>query len=445
VAKKGAKFGPDRRRSHAEAVEVALDHLAQVAGFADASRLEWECEARIATETPAGFTSGDWTVEYTVDGDDGPVITVHKAGKALKSVPPAVRKDPRFAELREHQERLRGQARRIRGGLLEDLVATGGSLAPEEYERLCRLPSAARMLPLLLWRDTTGAVGFPAELDRTGPLTAVHPFELYERGTLAELQQRVVRERIRQPVRQVYREVYVVTPAEEAAGTESARFQGHVVNGRTAGQLLSGRGWRLPRDEYAGAATKPLGAGLTAGLDVEFTMWFGGGEVTLGGISFTAGGRRIPLPDVPKAPFSETMRDVDLVVSVAGTAEGQTSWEQTQSRIQLLGALIEDLDLKRVTVVGTAAVVRGSRATYRVHLGSGSIHLEPGGYLCIVPKAFGGTAHRRLFLPFADPDRMTSVVLSKVLLLNEDEKITDPGDPAAAAAVAGRGWQTRAP
>lgn len=30
------------------------------------------------------------------------------------------------------------------------------------------------------------------------------------------------------------------------------------------------------------------------------------------------------------------------------------------------------------------------------------------------------------FLPFADEDRMTSVILSKVLLLNDDERITDP-------------------
>ncbi|HEY6791260.1 MAG TPA: hypothetical protein VI365_28520, partial [Trebonia sp.] len=46
--------------------------------------------------------------------------------------------------------------------------------------------------------------------------------------------------------------------------------------------------------------------------------------------------------------------------------------------------------------------------------------------LCVVPASFGGTTHRQLFLPFADEDRMTSVILSKVLLLNEDEHITDP-------------------
>ena len=121
------------------------------------------------------------------------------------------------------------------------------------------------------------------------------------------------------------------------------------------------------------------------------------------------------------------MRDLDMVVSVAGTGElAGRSATMAQSRAQLLAALIADLGLDRVTVDGIYAVVRGTRATYRVHLTSGGIHVEPGGYLCVVPSSFGGSAHGRLFLPFADEDRMTSVILSKVLLLNDDEHISDP-------------------
>jgi hypothetical protein len=42
-----------------------------------------------------------------------------------------------------------------------------------------------------------------------------------------------------------------------------------------------------------------------------------------------------------------------------------------------------------------------------------------------VPASFGTTPHRQLFLPFADEDPMTSVILSKVMLLADDEHITD--------------------
>jgi hypothetical protein len=84
-----------------------------------------------------------------------------------------------------------------------------------------------------------------------------------------------------------------------------------------------------------------------------------------------------------------------------------------------------DLGLPNVSVDGHVARIGGDRATYRMHLGSVSIHLEPGGYLCIVPKSFGESPHDKLFLPFAEDDRMTSVILSKVLLLADDGKITD--------------------
>jgi hypothetical protein len=59
-----------------------------------------------------------------------------------------------------------------------------------------------------------------------------------------------------------------------------------------------------------------------------------------------------------------------------------------------------------------------------VHLGSGVVHKQPGGSLCVVAVS---AQHRgRLFLPFADDDPRTAEVLSKVLLLARDQEIQDP-------------------
>ena len=87
------------------------------------------------------------------------------------------------------------------------------------------------------------------QLDLTGPVTAVHPFLLYERQLLARWQAETVRQRIKQPVKQVFRELYLLTSAERDAVDTSRRFAGHVVNGKVAAQLLSGRGW-LTHGEY---------------------------------------------------------------------------------------------------------------------------------------------------------------------------------------------------
>ncbi|MFB9336382.1 DUF4132 domain-containing protein [Actinoplanes octamycinicus] len=470
-AKKGAKLGPNRKHSHAAAIDVALDHLAQVAGFPDPSRLEWDCEARLVSETPTAARAGDYRLELRFDGAD-PVLAVSRSGKELRSVPAAVRAEPSYQELRAHQERLRDQARRMRTGLLERLVATGGTLQPEELGRLRSLPAGAAMLPGLLWRDRSGTIGLLDQLDPTGPITAVHPVELLaptagaappppgrqlpntpqshtgwaptasppaptlrphddrrsgdvDRG-LAWWQAEVVRRRLRQPVKQLFREVYVLTPAERESVDLSYRFAGHVVAGKVAGQLLSARGWTLNGEYDDYGAVRPAGDGLTAALRCDMHGYFGLAEVEFGALCFLRDNWPMALEDVPPVVFSEVMRDLDLAVSVAGTGvRAHESPAQAASRAQLLAALISDLGLTRVTIDGGSAVVRGSRATYRVHLTSGSIHVEPAGYLCVVPAGFGASAHRRLFLPFADEDRMTSVILSKILLLNEDEKITD--------------------
>jgi hypothetical protein len=67
-------------------------------------------------------------------------------------------------------------------------------------------------------------------------------------------------------------------------------------------------------------------------------------------------------------------------------------------------------------------VVRGDLRTYKIHLGSGNILMEPNDqYLCIVPH------HRAapdVFLPF-EGDLGLAVILSKAFMLAADEKITD--------------------
>ncbi|GGN95706.1 hypothetical protein GCM10010112_86260 [Actinoplanes lobatus] len=422
-AKKGVKLGPNRRHSHAAAIAIALDHLAQVAGVPEPALLEWDCEAALASRAPSGVDCGEYRVDLRFDGAE-PVLTVSRAGKPLRSVPATVRADPGYQELREHQELLRDQARRMRTGLVERLVATGRTLQPDELARLRTLPAGAAMLPSLLWRDATGAVGLLDDIDTTGPVTVVHPVDLLADGTLATWQAEIMRRRLQQPVKQAFREVYALTPAERESGDVSWRFAGQTVEGRVAAQLLSGRGWSVGGRYADHQATRPAGQ-LTAALTAEFHGYFGMGDVLVDGVRFLADGKPVPLDEVPAVVFSEVMRDLDLVVSVAGTVPWDSA-PQAASRAQILTTLIAALALSRVTVDGSSAVVRGGRATYRVHLTSGSIHVEPGGYLCVVPARFGVTAHRRLFLPFADEDRMTSVILSKILLLAEDEKITDP-------------------
>jgi hypothetical protein len=72
-------------------------------------------------------------------------------------------------------------------------------------------------------------------------------------------------------------------------------------------------------------------------------------------------------------------------------------------------------------------VVRGQLRTYKIHLGSGNIRMEPNDqYLCIVPDRTPGklAGAQRVFLPF-EGDTTLSVIISKAFLLANDSKIED--------------------
>ncbi|MDP9478658.1 MAG: hypothetical protein M3R38_23745 [Actinomycetota bacterium] len=72
-------------------------------------------------------------------------------------------------------------------------------------------------------------------------------------------------------------------------------------------------------------------------------------------------------------------------------------------------------------------VVRGDVRTYRIHLGSGNILMEPNDqYLCIVPASGAATGGSRdVFLPF-EGDRTLAVILSKAFMLASDAQTKDP-------------------
>jgi hypothetical protein len=167
------------------------------------------------------------------------------------------------------------------------------------------------------------------------------------------------------------------------------------------------------------------------------------------------GGVNVPLllEQIPPLAFSEVMRDVDLFVGVASVGNDPTwqdggpggryrdYWqgysfgelsETARTRRAVLESLVPRLTRvrDRLSLAERFLVVRGGLRTYKIHLGSGNILMEPNDqYLCIVPdrsSARGGAVGvGDVFLPF-EGDATLSVILSKAFLLADDTKITDP-------------------
>ncbi len=231
-----------------------------------------------------------------------------------------------------------------------------------------------------------------------------------------------------QPFKQVFRELYVLTEAEKADGTISRRYAGHQVNPRQALALLGARGW-VARPE-AGVQKMSHRDNL-ASLVTFLQGFYTPAEVeglTIEGVVFIRPGKWHPLPltEIPPLLFSEVMRDMDLVVSVAH--RGGVDPEATASTVAMRSRLLQEtcalLQIENVKLEGSHALITGKLGKYSVHLGSATVHRQPGGALCIIPVH---AQHRgRIFLPFADDDPRTAEVISKVLLLARDEQIKDP-------------------
>ena len=150
--------------------------------------------------------------------------------------------------------------------------------------------------------------------------------------------------------------------------------------------------------------------------------------MTLDEVRFTprGGWKPISLAVVPSRVFSEVMRDLDLVVSVAH--RGGVDPEATASTVEMRAALVREtcglLGMDNVAITSAHALVTGRLGDYSVHLGSAVVHRQPGGALCIVPVH--GQHRGRLFLPFVDDDPRSAEVVSKVVLLARDKEIKDP-------------------
>jgi hypothetical protein len=77
----------------------------------------------------------------------------------------------------------------------------------------------------------------------------------------------------------------------------------------------------------------------------------------------------------------------------------------------------------RCSFQGHFLIVEGDIRTYKIHLGSGNILMEPNDqYLCIASPGAGAANH--VFLPF-EGDKALALILSKAFLLANDTGITD--------------------
>ncbi|MER7173870.1 DUF4132 domain-containing protein [Streptomyces mesophilus] len=456
-----------RRTVRHAGVPKQLDKMLKKADIALAERTEVALRLpRLDFDEDGVVRRSAGAYEGVVTVTDTAVLTWEKDGRTVKSVPAAVRRDhgDLVKELRDLVKRVNAQLTTLLRALEGGFVLYDATHAYAFWRsELAGHPLARTLVRRLIWEIELGPGRWQAVLPETDEDLPEAPDDARVRlwhpqraqpETVRTWRELLTERQLRQPFKQAFREIYLLTPAEERTRLYSNRFAAHVVHYRKMFALFRARGWK----------SRLLG-GWDAGEEdwAERLMDSGRWRVTFRHLWTESEGvhelastdqvrfqyresgtwREAPLADVPPLVFSEAMRDVDLFVGVCSIAADpdwtdggpeRAYWERAgfaeltesaEARKEVLARLLPRLKIaERCTLDGRFLVVRGDLTTYRIHLGSANILMEPdGAYLCIVPDRRQATKGGQVFLPFED-ERL-GLILSKALLLAADTEIGD--------------------
>jgi len=299
-------------------------------------------------------------------------------------------------------------------------------------------------------------------IENTDSVSLWHPVQASV-AEIKEWREFFVFHQLLQPLKQAFREVYLLTDAEVNTKSYSNRMAAHLLRQHQFNSLAKARGWRY---SLMGAFDNGVDNGIASlqlpAHKLQAEYWIS--EVNADGatndtgiwnyvstdqVRFvnTATNEVIDLIYIPPIVFSEVMRDVDLFVGVASVGN-DPAWQDSgglpayrdywtsysfgelsevaKNRKEILGNLVPRLKIKDVaTIKDKFLVVKGKLRTYKIHIGSTNILMEPNDqYLCIVPDRSQKSHTENIFLPF-EGDNGLSIILSKAFLLADDTKITD--------------------
>lgn len=273
----------------------------------------------------------------------------------------------------------------------------------------------------------------------------------------------LIENKIQQPLKQAFREVYILTDAEIKTKSYSNRMAAHLLKQHQFNMLAKTRGWKYA---LLGCFDDGRDNGIAEINLKEFNLraefWINEvnadeayndtgiwNYVATDQVRFlnTISNETVDLIDVPVLVLSEILRDIDLFVGVASVGNDPT-WQDTggipayrdywqsysfgdlteiaKMRKDILASLIPKLKINKIAEIKDKfLVVKGKLRTYKIHIGSTNILMEPNDeYLCIVQDRGTKNLTENIFLPF-EGDNGLSIILSKAFLLAEDDKITD--------------------
>ncbi|MET8095044.1 DUF4132 domain-containing protein [Streptomyces sp. NPDC005236] len=361
-------------KATAKLIDGSLEAKATTLGLSREEIEELAVPAYGLTEVgQARHELGEFTALLDVQGSRAVLGWRNASGKAVKSVPAAVRRD-HAEELKELKAAVKDIDKMLSAQTerLDRQFLGRRTWAYDTWrKRYLDHPLVGTLARRLLWTVDGTPAGFAnGELSTLtdDPVTSGEEVTLWhpagrDSAEVVAWRDWLERHEITQPFKQAHREVYLLTDAERATGTYSNRFAAHFVRQHQFNSLAAVRGWRnklrLCVDDEAHPATREL---PQWGLRAEYWITGDGeyGEDTTESGSYLRlrtdqvrfypldapensahcyGGEYrmrlrdgadpvepLPLTGIPPLVLSEVLRDVDLFVGVSSVGNDPT-WQ----------------------------------------------------------------------------------------------------------------------
>lgn len=375
-----------------EQAELAIAILIYRAGVETEEDLEWIIQAAGADQFAKHreFKSGDTQIKLDIDASGKPVCLITKAGKPLKTLPTAVKKNKKVAEQQQLLKSLQRFATHSRH-MLQRALTQQRQFTKAELERMIAHPVLARQLDSLLFTDGT-KIGLlvqpqgnallsideqPHRLKADAKLRLAHPVDFIAEGGWVRWRDWLRERQQTQVIPQIERGLFL---PEYFAATRDAKAKNSPLFGFVCDEfqfraVLKSFGWddtryvRVLSNVNMTAEIKLYYEWLDLGhyvLGVEFTQ-YSKGELIV--VDYTA---------VPTIEFSECMREV--YSAAAASVKKDAGASETKNAVKATAKLKKHVDSKKLTNVrceGTQFLIDGRLGTYVVDLFAQDIRMSP--------------------------------------------------------------------
>ncbi len=437
--KEAKQFGAARKATETKRANIAISNLATNYGL-DINRFTWVMEAKLIDDIKEVFepkTVGETTVHLSLENVQKPEVIVYKDGKQLKSVPTKYKKDEHIMKINNAKKEIKNQFSRARK-TLENSMTNKDEFSIDELKLMEEHPIVSKIVQNILF-VASDFIGFYKDgklvdlnekvhsLSKKSKIRIAHCVDLFENDWVA-WQNYIIENELVQPFKQVFRELYTLTEEELVNDGYTNRFAGYQIETKKAFALLNSRDWLS--DEYGGFEKVNHAQNLRVELYryVNIRNANNVEEDSIEQVKFidNSTNKTMDMQKLDKILFSETMRDLDLVVSVAyvGGVDPLLNHTTLEMRKRILEHNLELFKIDNYEIKEKHIAINGTLANYHIHLGSGIVSVEGKGMLPMTPVH--NQKRGKIFLPFIDEDPKASEIITKVLMLAQDNKLKDP-------------------